>query len=73
MIAGFWPIFPRFDLIIVIVKQTEVLTSFARMEAAQESYLEIFVCPPVDVSRIFISELNGLYLNRVCPETLFLA
>ncbi|XP_065638063.1 uncharacterized protein LOC136071101 [Quercus suber] len=44
----------------------------ARLGAIQDSCFEIFARPPMDVVRSFKSKLDGLYLNGVCPETLFL-
>ena len=44
----------------------------AKLGAVQDGCFEIFARLPMDVVRTFKSELDGLYLNRVCLETLFL-
>ena len=44
----------------------------AKLGAVQDGCFEIFARLPMYVVRTFKSELDGLYLNRVCLETLFL-
>ena len=43
----------------------------ARMGAAQDSQFKLFLCPPVDLVTVFNSDLNGLYLTRMCTESSF--
>ena len=43
----------------------------ARMGAAQDSQFKLFLCPPVDLVTVFNSNLNGLYLTRMCTESSF--
>ena len=44
----------------------------AKLGAVQDGCFEIFARLPMDVVRTFKFELDGLYLNRACLETLFL-
>ena len=43
----------------------------ARMGAAQDSQFKLFLCSLVDLVTIFNSNLNGLYLTRMCTESSF--
>lgn len=43
----------------------------ARMGAVQDNQFKLFLCPPVDLVTVFNSDLNGLYLTRMCIKTSF--
>lgn len=71
MIVGCWlPKFPRSDLIFFFREANRSADKLARLGAVQDSCFEIFTRPPVEVVRTLKAELDGLHLNRVCPETL---
>lgn len=43
----------------------------ARMGAAQDSQFKLFLCPPVDLVTIFNFDLNGLFLTKICTDSVF--
>ena len=45
----------------------------ARMGAVQESPFVIFLSPPVDVTRVFSSDMLGVFFSRECLEFVFSA
>ena len=40
----------------------------ARMSFRINDDFKLYVSPPVDVLDVFEGDLNGMYLNRICPE-----
>ena len=36
------------------------------MGAAQDNQFKLFLCPPMDLVIVFNSDLNGLFLTRIC-------
>ena len=45
--------------------------ALARMGGSQVSDFVNFVCPPEDLVQLLDSDLHGLYLNRMCPVSVF--
>ena len=41
----------------------------AKVVAEQNSDFIYFECPPVDIRKVFEDDLNGVFLNRLCSET----
>ncbi|KAK7859307.1 hypothetical protein CFP56_006889 [Quercus suber] len=44
--------------------------ALARMGGLQEAEFTVFESPTVDISSLLDFDLNGLYLNRLCPVSL---
>ncbi|KAL0000246.1 hypothetical protein SO802_019848 [Lithocarpus litseifolius] len=41
----------------------------AKVVADQNSNFIYFECPPVDIRKVFEDDLNGVFLNRLCPKS----
>ena len=49
----------------------EVTYALARMGGSQVSDFVNFPCPPEDLLQLLDFDLHGLYLNRMCPVSVF--
>ena len=41
----------------------------AKVAVEENSDFIYFKCPPVDTRKVFEDDLNGVFLNRLCPES----